>query len=80
MNHSNHYTHSELVQLARFLRSQTGLVGEDVRAKMQELINVRSFTCEQKKYIADHANRWSQRSKIDVRSILTANLSSSSPT
>lgn len=74
MNHP-HYTHPELVQLARFLRVQSNVPAE-VRDRVSELVNIRSFTCEQKKYIADHANRWSQRSKIDVRSILTANLAS----
>lgn len=66
-----HYTHPELVQLARFLRSQTTTVCAEVRAQMQELINVRSFTRAQKQFVADHANRWSQRSGISVRSILS---------
>lgn len=73
MNHA-HYTHPELVQLARFLRSQTTTVSEEVRAKMQEMINVRSFNRAQKQFIADHAHRWSQRTKIDVRSVLTASV------
>lgn len=71
MNHLI-YTHPELVQLARFLRSQTTTVSEDIRIKMAEMINVRSFTRAQKQFIADHAHRWSQRTKIDVRSVLTA--------
>lgn len=73
MNHPN-YTHPELVQLARFLRVQTS-VPADVRDRLHGMISARTFTCEQKKYVADHAHRWSQRSKIDVRLILSANLS-----
>lgn len=71
MNHPN-YSHPELVTLCRFLRSQTNLVPEDVRREVGTLINVRSFTCAQKKYVADHAHRFSQRSGVTVRSILVA--------
>ena len=78
MNQHTNYTHPELVQLARFLRSQTTTVPEEVRGKMQEMINVHSFTRAQKQFIADHANRWSQRSKVAVRSILIANIPSAS--
>lgn len=74
MNQHSVYSHPELVTLCRFLRSQT-LVPEDVRAKVASMINTRHFTCADKKYVADHAHRFSQRSGVSLRSILVANIS-----